>query len=97
MLDVIATDEARHAALAWKTLRWVLSQEPTLGARLEWLLRARLADVRTSERPGCAELGVLSGPERSRLEQDVLSSLVGPILRTLVADVADGVQVSGQR
>ena len=89
VLEVIADDEARHAALAWKTLRWVLLQDPTLAPRLERLFRQRLADVCAHDEPGCAELGVLSGSQRTAVERNVLRSIVGPILRTLISDVAE--------
>ena len=95
VLEVIADDEARHAALAWKTLRWVLTQDPTIGSRLERLLRERLKDMPTYEQPGCAELGVLSGSERTDVERNVLVSIVGPVLRMLLSDVADRDHVSG--
>ena len=45
--DQIAEDEARHAALAWATLRWVRSQDPVaVDARLRELLPQALETVR---------------------------------------------------
>lgn len=88
VLQGIAADEARHAALAWKTLRWALSQDPTLGPRLERVLRDRIAELPADDRRGYAELGVLSGPQRTTVERDVLTSIVAPILRTLLRQSA---------
>lgn len=84
VLQGIAADEARHAALAWKTLRWALSQDPTLVPRLDRVLRDRMAELSADDRRGCPELGVLSGSQLATVERDVLTSIVAPILGTLL-------------
>jgi hypothetical protein len=43
LYDTICLDEAKHAALAFKTLRWLLGERPELGPVLEEE-RARLAN-----------------------------------------------------
>ncbi|MCA9491640.1 MAG: ferritin-like domain-containing protein [Myxococcales bacterium] len=42
-LEVVVRDESEHAALAWRTLRWLLQVDPSAE------LRARLADVMAEE------------------------------------------------
>ena len=83
VLAIIAEDEARHAALAWKTLRWALEQDASLGPRLERLVRDRIAHLTGFEGTGCPELGVLSGAHRTAVERHVLTMIVEPILRTM--------------
>ena len=48
LYDVICVDEAKHAALAFKTLRWLLGEYPELAAVLEGE-KARLAAVGSFE------------------------------------------------
>lgn len=48
LYDVICVDEARHAALAFKTLRWLLGERPELAAVLEGE-KTRLAAVGSFE------------------------------------------------
>jgi hypothetical protein len=47
VLEVIAEDERRHAALAWSTLRWLLDRDPALGDAL----LGRLRELARATRP----------------------------------------------
>jgi hypothetical protein len=83
-LDRIAPDEERHAELAWKLIRWALSEKPaTTRALLERELRV-IADELSEPAPstarvrGIPEHGVLADSERSNIRRAALREIVLP-------------------
>ena len=45
VLEAIVADEARHAGLAWRTLRWALTREPALTKRMAAVFEAARAEL----------------------------------------------------
>jgi hypothetical protein len=88
----IAEDETRHAALAWKTVRWILQGHPDLRATLIEAWAAVRADwdsrlARLADQPSTPELdahGVLDGPGRAKLGAQVLAQVIDPCLSALI-------------
>ena len=85
---VIAEDEARHAALAWQTLRWALSRD----AALEAVLAEELARLAPLEEPPAqddeetlAAHGVLEASEWVAAHSQALELLVLPLAKELCA------------
>lgn len=93
VLARIAEDEARHAALAWRTLAW-LARSGGAGVRSQ--LRARLAELgpldparaaAIAEDPGeeaLARHGRLPASERREIQRWALATVVRPTLAALV-------------
>jgi hypothetical protein len=86
-LTRVAADEARHAALAWRTARWLID---TYDLSTEPLREALLAEARRvaglrGEDPGLPRYGLLSARDRRTLARDVLLEVVGPALSALEA------------
>jgi hypothetical protein len=75
----IARDEARHAALAWRTVGWMAAGRPDRLARL----RALAAGARPGPGEGDAAWGVIDDAGRARVFVDVMGSVVGPALEAL--------------
>lgn len=83
VLQTLAADETRHAALAWRTLRWLIDRH---GEVVAAPLRRRLArlsapDVGSERR----EHGLLSARERAALRRQVLREVVHPLASALLA------------
>jgi hypothetical protein len=91
-LQCIAEDETRHAALAWKTVRWILQRHPELQPTLveAWVrIRAnwdaRLERLAAQDpTPELDAHGVLNGPGRAQLGTQVLTQVIAPCLGALV-------------
>jgi photosystem II stability/assembly factor-like uncharacterized protein len=92
-LERIAADEREHAALAWKTLRWLLdSHAPVLAPALRRQLvsvGAPLTRARPGEPPGALELrlrdhGRLPADERAAIQRKVFAELILPLSRELL-------------
>lgn len=82
LLTEVADDETRHAALAWRTLVWMLEtwpeHRPVAAAAFERAL-ARLSVPPTSERiPG---LGILPEAELTSLRRHAVDDVVRPLAR----------------
>ncbi len=82
----IAEDEARHAALAWKMVRWAIAAGG--GAVLEGVRQAASAMrcVETSPAPSDAtllECGRLDGPRLAAARIDAWAGLIDPMLEEL--------------
>jgi hypothetical protein len=84
VLDRIAPDEEQHAELAWKFIRWALSEKPALTrALLARELRA-LADelaapaAPSTTEPGAPGYGLLAESERARIRRAALRDIVLP-------------------
>jgi len=78
----IARDELRHAELAWKTLRWLLSDADaeTRTAAREAFERAIAAAAKNPESswPDAPEHGLLDRLELGRIRRDTLRQVVAP-------------------
>lgn len=93
VLDEIAADEARHAALAWRFVAWGAAQTPALAAPLRGLLeqeleRAGRAAEALAERPqaddSALEAGGLVGQKtRAELRLHALREVVLPCLEEM--------------
>lgn len=85
VLERIAADEARHAALAWRSLRWLLqSGGPELRTRVHDAVaeasRELLAPGAGTDRAGLGRLGVLDHASRRELRREVLARVVGALV-----------------
>lgn len=92
VLAKIAEDEARHAELAWRFVRWALESAPELAATVESTVAAVLAEERG--RPALAALpvdeawlahGVARGAVKAEIRRRVVEVVVAPAARALVA------------
>ena len=85
LLERIADDEARHAALAWKTLAWLAGRS----MQVEAWLRVELGRLGASSRdpghatPALARHGRLPEHARLRVQADAITTIVRPALRVL--------------
>jgi hypothetical protein len=84
-LEQIAADEERHAALAWKVVKWMVEERPALRAVAEGVFAQ--ATAQRASVPGRGEgapaLGVLSGDELARVHADALDNVVIPCANRL--------------
>jgi|GEM_PF-1987089 len=88
-LERIVADETRHAALAWRSARWILASRPDLAP----LARKALSDAMTRENPSdgpevspaLRAHGVLSRAERYRERERTLRQVVAPAVDALFA------------
>jgi len=88
--DQIAADEARHAALAWRIVRWVLDRDPSLrsSARSTFERLLARAPALGGENPGVdAEQyrahGRLSNRELARAHSEAITRVLRPCLERL--------------
>ena len=82
-LAAVADDEQRHAALAWRTLQWLIAQggdsvrtvalEAAAAAREEWL------------RAPATGQGPLGPGERAELRRRTFDAVIGPVLQAVLA------------
>ncbi len=91
VLRTIEAEEARHAELAWATLRWVTKRDPSL---LEPLIAEARGHVSAPpsrdalEEPAFIEgFGLLSAAETASIEQTTLTGVVLPVLYAMRARV----------
>ncbi|MCB9741495.1 MAG: ferritin-like domain-containing protein [Alphaproteobacteria bacterium] len=86
-LTRIAEDERRHAALAWRTLRWLISQDAELIEVAEQAMQSaldhHLAEVAPS--PGAPAFGMLGERERLSLRRAAARAVVRPCFEAAVA------------
>ncbi len=91
VLARVADDEERHAALAWRTLRWMLhgADERTLATAKESFDRAMESMRRepTVEGPVAREHGLWSASEIAALRGRALDEVVVPCARVLFDEV----------
>lgn len=81
-------DEARHAALAWRTLAWLLDTHPELRPEAEGALTARIARARRdgpTDSPDLPAYGVPGREARAAVHAQVLDDLVPECLGALRA------------
>ena len=79
----IAADERRHAALAWRSLQWLLAQYPTLRERAAETLAAVIArheEALSAETPHLPEHGLWSEAARHELHRATLRETVRPLV-----------------
>lgn len=83
----VAEDEARHAALAWRALRWMLERDPSLhdlaGETFAIATEAVLTQA-AAPSPHAPELGVLGPEARRSLHRAALDQVVRPCLEALL-------------
>jgi hypothetical protein len=103
-LESIAEDEARHAELAWRAVRWALAQG---GARVRTAVTqafdialaraAELLAVAPSAQDSLREHGRLTSGESAELEARALRDVVAPCARALLApaEVAESASWAG--
>jgi rubrerythrin len=91
VLEQIASDEARHAALAWKFVEWVLGQRPELRAVVVEVF-ASVSAPRVFQspelQPNALALGCPSTELRARWRRIGLRELVGPCAARLLAEAS---------
>lgn len=84
----IARDEARHAALGWRCLAWLLQQRPDLaplaGQTLD-RLQAELVARSPAHGPDLAELGLPSPAARHAVHVAAMAEVVAPCAAALAA------------
>lgn len=96
LLRTIALDEARHAALAWRTLRWLLSVhgEPVRVAALAAVAEARAALLAPlpdddPDAPRAPTWGLLPRGELVARRREALTIVVEPVLRAILGPCAE--------
>ena len=97
VLDTIAEDEARHAALAWRTIRWLLGAQPALRP----LARALVADALRPRSDATSALdhvqpdatwhdvGLLPPAARRRLRHRIRAEVVRPVAEAVIGELDD--------
>ncbi len=89
-LEVIERDESSHAALAFKTVRWALTQQPALREPVERCYLATLARHLNEARgehlseSDLARHGLLPEPQRQQLRQQTIDAVLRPALTQLL-------------
>lgn len=82
----VAADEERHAALAWRTLRWMLKRDPSLRAAAREAFAAAVSEARGRPLglcPDAPELGVLGSRARRAVHLRALEAVVSPMVEAL--------------
>ena len=96
-LQGIAEDEGRHAALAWRMLKWAVA---TGGPRVVRALRQRASALRVhrtalgnpslrQDPDGLAALGRLDAHEQAQAQRDAWQGIIEPMLQTLIGAPSD--------
>lgn len=94
-LAALAEDEARHAALAWRTVRWLLGANPELRPLARSVLVSALHDGpaarRTADLPDAAwhQAGLLPPEARAALRRQVLRDVVRPVGEAVIGPLDD--------
>ena len=88
-LERIVSDETRHAALAWRTARWILSQHPHLQPLARSVLHEAMGRATQPEgegvSPALRSVGVLARAEQARERERTLREVVAPAVDALLA------------
>lgn len=82
----VAADEERHAALAWRSLRWMLERDPSLRAVAREAFAAAVSEARgrpLGRCPDAPELGVLGSRARRSVHLRALEAVVSPMVEAL--------------
>jgi hypothetical protein len=99
VLEQIAEDEERHAALAWRFVAWLLGQRPELVPTFERVLALARASA-----PVCEESceldgrswGLLDAATRRRIDGQTRSAIVAPLGRALTGAIRVPLDSGGQ-
>lgn len=87
-LTRIVADETRHAALAWKTLAWLLAQHPELVSTAEDAFAQAVAELLSAaapDLPHAPEWGMLGDAARASVREDTLMGVVLPCAQQVLA------------
>jgi hypothetical protein len=89
-LAAIADDEARHAELSWRLVRWALTQAPELRAQVaaafdEGVTAVRRAGVRAPSGPRLDAWGLASRDADDQAAIETLDTIIVPCARALCA------------
>jgi hypothetical protein len=88
VLQRIVDDETGHAALAWRSARWILSQHPELVPHARQVLADALTPPASEDGPTASpalrRLGVLSRADRARERARTLKQVVLPAVHALL-------------
>ena len=91
ILESIARDESRHAALAWRTVRWLVSEDPARMAIVQEVIaseHARVLGAPLAQKEASLEThGVLGARERQVLARHAFGNVILPLVPT-----AEGVE-----
>ncbi len=88
MLRELAADEARHAALAWRFVAWLLDARPELTSAFASALDEALAQAYTpasEDLPGSEAWGLLARARALELDRSVRREVLVPLGRQLLA------------
>jgi hypothetical protein len=91
VLAGISEDEARHAELAWRFVKWAIEREPSLRRVVEREFERHLSAPRAVGDRGGLDLtrhGILSEGARSELRSAVLDGVIRDAARALLAPTA---------
>lgn len=89
MLIQVAEDESRHAALAWRFVRWMLTQHPELADDVRAMTESGFVLPPTQPDPDAAYLlafGHLPRHEADTLAAEVMAQVVRPCARAMLGD-----------
>jgi len=90
ILQRIIDDETRHATLAWRSARWILSKHPELRPHAQKVLAEALTPPPGQHAPAASpalrSLGVLSQGERARERARTLDEVVKPAVAALLGE-----------
>jgi len=86
VLDRIATEEADHAELAWRTLAWALEAHPAATHRAMARLRPALDVQPDIGGPTIATHGPFSEAERAALRAHTIRAVVRPCIEALFSE-----------
>jgi hypothetical protein len=107
VLARIAADETRHAALAWRTLRWLLDTHPEVASALRdrfdqlastmppATLFGRVVGLPEPDAPMLRQHGRLSRHDRAAIQHRVFAEMIAPLASRLVASGLGVVVTSG--
>lgn len=86
-LSRIASDEERHAELAWAFVQWGLSTMPALRPRMSALFSSAIARARvvadSQDEDDLTELGIVSTNQKTVLRRRILDEVIVPASRAL--------------
>ncbi|MFN7143108.1 MAG: ferritin-like domain-containing protein [Myxococcota bacterium] len=90
-LRAVADDETRHAALAWRTLAWILETAPELRDEAHAALLARVEEAlatRPDASPHLPEHGVHGPDMRAAVHRAVVADVIHPCIAACIARAA---------